>query len=101
MNQLIGTEDEQAVIESSNISKTQLPERSHMNQALQFMKKNSVPLLVFFVFLLILLSRSNKVQAFNNNNGRNLPFCDTTMIPSWDPPGIWYEWCGRRWFVPD
>jgi hypothetical protein len=40
-------------------------------------------------------------MAFNNNNGRNLPFCDTTMTPSWDPPGIWMEWCGRRWFVPD
>ena len=46
-------------------------------------------------------AKPKKVQAFNNNNGRNLPFCDTTMTPSWDPPGIWMEWCGRRWFVPD
>lgn len=66
-----------------------------------FTRFNFIPFLFCAVIMSILYFHTEKVQAFNNNNGRNLPFCDTTMTPSWDPPGIWYEWCGRRWFVPD
>jgi hypothetical protein len=72
-----------------------------MNRVPQFTKTNFIPFFIGTVIVLIFYANSNKVQAFNNNNGRNLPFCDTTMTPSWDPPGVWYEWCGRRWFVPD
>jgi hypothetical protein len=72
-----------------------------MKRFLRFVKTNLIPLAIAAVVLLILFAHSNTAKAFNNNNGRNLPFCDTTMTPSWDPPGVWYEWCGRRWFVPD
>jgi hypothetical protein len=72
-----------------------------MNRVLKFSKTNSMPFIVAGLIYLMFYVYSGKAHAFNNNNGRNLPFCDTTMTPSWDPPGIWYEWCGRRWFVPD
>ena len=76
-------------------------ERSSMNRMIQFMKSKSMPYCIAAIIFLIFYANSGKVHAFNNNNGRNLPFCDTTMTPSWDPPGLWYEWNGRRWFVPD
>ena len=72
-----------------------------MNRVLQFVKSRYMPMIIAGVTYLIFYANSGKVHAFNNNNGRNLPFCDTTMTPSWDPPGVWYEWNGRRWFVPD
>jgi hypothetical protein len=76
-------------------------ERPGMNRPLRFPKTISITFFVSIVILFFSHIHSTKVHAFNNNNGRNLPFCDTTMTPSWDPPGVWYEWCGRRWFVPD
>jgi hypothetical protein len=72
-----------------------------MNRILRHPKTNSMMIAAVTVFWLCLAAGSGKLRAFNNNNGRNLPFCDTTMTPSWDPPGVWMEWCGRRWFVPD
>lgn len=72
-----------------------------MNRVLQFLKSKSMPFMIVGAVYVMFYVYSTKVHAFNNNNGRNLPFCDTTMTPSWDPPGIWYEWCGRRWFVPE
>ncbi len=64
---------------------------------------STTALALFIIAVLVLafvLASPRKARAFNNNNGRNLPFCDTTMTPSWDPCGIYYEWIGRRWFVP-
>jgi hypothetical protein len=66
------------------------------------LKYSTLLFIGFSVWVVLLTAPGSKnCLAFNNNNGRNLPFCDTTMTPSWDPPGIWYEWCGRRWFVGD
>lgn len=72
-----------------------------MNRVLHFLELSLLPFFVIAIILAIMSSTPDKVRAFNNNNGRNLPFCDTTMTPSWDPPGVWYEWCGRKWFVAD
>jgi hypothetical protein len=76
-------------------------ERVRMNWYKKTLKTNTAWFFIGAAIFLITYARSGKALAFNNNNGRNLPFCDTTMTPSWDPPGIWMEWCGRRWFVPD
>jgi hypothetical protein len=76
-------------------------ERCSMNRILQILESILITLVFFAVILAVIYSTPKKARAFNNNSGRNLPFCDTTMTPSWDPPGIWYEWCGRKWFVPD
>jgi hypothetical protein len=72
-----------------------------MNRVLRCLESSLMLIFVLTVILAILSATPHKARAFNNNSGRNLPFCDTTMTPSWDPPGIWYEWCGRRWFVSD
>ena len=72
-----------------------------MNRILRFLESSLMLIFVPAVIVAIFCATPHKARAFNNNNGRNLPFCDTTMTPSWDPPGIWYEWCGRKWFVPD
>ncbi|HPG38823.1 MAG TPA: T9SS type A sorting domain-containing protein [bacterium] len=72
-----------------------------MNRILHFIKMLFLVYIIAAGIYILFLAKPNKVQAFNNNNGRNLPFCDTVQTPSWDPPGVWYEWCGRRWFVPD
>jgi hypothetical protein len=73
-----------------------------MGRRSQRMKNRNIFLFVFTIWAVFFFQPKTRTSmAFNNNNGRNLPFCDTTMTPSWDPPGIWMEWCGRRWFVPD
>ncbi len=71
-----------------------------MKKVLLDVKTNFIPVFMIMVILSMIAILPNSVSAFNNNNGRNLPFCDTLQIPSWDPCGVWYEWCGRRWFVP-
>lgn len=70
-----------------------------MKRSLQLSKTNVALFFIAALLLLLVLASPKKAHAFNNNNGRNLPFCDTTMTPSWDPCGIYYEWIGRRWFV--
>ncbi len=72
-----------------------------MNRFLQLLIACSFPFLFAALLFSFFQPHPQEAQAFNNNNGRNMPFCDTTCTPSWDPPGVWYEWSGRKWFVPD
>jgi hypothetical protein len=97
----IDIEGQPSTIRGAAIRMQPFTERPDMKRVRTFTKFHYIPFIFSAVIISILYFHSENVQAFNNNNGRNLPFCDTTMTPSWDPPGIWYEWCGRRWFVRD
>jgi hypothetical protein len=72
-----------------------------MNRVLQFCKSKSMPVIIAGMVYGMFYAYSHKAHAFNNNNGRNLPFCDTLVVPSWDPPGFWYTFAEHRWFVYD